>query len=277
VFKSVLRFSRGALSAILAAAVSGCAMGFPGFTEFWADNIYHYQVGEVVEQVRCEVKSFLGAQRKYFEKKKDKTEEFFASDDVGVKLTLTTDVSGTVNYTGIDLHKLGLTSVAQLISLNKDIPNLGAKLQGKGTITATVDIAKLNFTGESCHDTFNKPMAYFFIKEWLTNFLQQRAIEMKSMEGVSDFKLTMGTKFQLVLGINAGLTPLSGTTYLLPISAVSGDFGPTYTHDLSITFNKVCRPKTLKPPSCKDLSTVAEARSAIGKLTKFIDDKAGDK
>jgi len=48
--------------------------------------------------------------------------------------------------------------------------------------------------------------------------------------------LTLQTQFALVFDAKAGLNPLTGTAFILPISGFNGEIQPKYTHSLQIGF-----------------------------------------
>ena len=267
--ESHLRFARGGASIFFAILVSGCAIGYPAFTDFWANNVYHYPVGEVVNQVRCELVHYIASQD--ISPQKGEPNRFIVGDtEVSVKLTLQTDVSGSVNYIGVDLSKLGLASIARFIAVNKDTPSLGVKLQGKGTISSTIDM-KVPIQGDKkiapCDAIYAKPLAYFFLEDWITGFLAKRAADLEDMD-IKAFKMTLATKFQLVLGISSGFVPLNGTTFLLPINSLSGDYGPTFTHSLEITFEKICRTRCVEAPDDKTAIAVVRELEKEGFVRK---------
>ena len=76
-------------------------------------------------------------------------------------------------------------------------------------------------------------------------------------------KLTMQTTFVLAADIKGGINPLGGGAFILPVSGITLDFAPTYTHQLQITFNldqRYCRP-TLQSKNYRDL---VKGRSPAG-------------
>jgi hypothetical protein len=49
-------------------------------------------------------------------------------------------------------------------------------------------------------------------------------------------KVTVKTQFQLVVPIKGGVNPLFGTAFILPISGLSFEFSPAFTHTLQVAF-----------------------------------------
>ena len=104
--------------------------------------VQNLPVQRVVTQVECELRGFLIQQDKNWQDENKNNGLFLdPKQPAGISLNLQTDESGGVTYTGVDLGKIGLTSLGELVSINNKIPNLQAKLQIKGTVSAQLDLA----------------------------------------------------------------------------------------------------------------------------------------
>src|SRR5271163_151488 len=94
-------------------SLGACAF-LPGFGLLEDPGLYYLDVSEVAAQVACEVQSFM--------KDHDKDIVYrtlpwvLANEDISVKLTLQTDTSGYVNFTGVNASGLGLSALQNLIT-----------------------------------------------------------------------------------------------------------------------------------------------------------------
>lgn len=131
----------GAVFAALAAmSQAGCSdfLPFPAFSNPLGTTAFveDIPIAAVARQVQCEFRSYLT------ERETDRlNEEWLALDEnqpAQVKLKLTTDLKGYVNFVGVDLRRFGLKPVADLFTVNNKIPTLGAKMSLQGTVTSEV-------------------------------------------------------------------------------------------------------------------------------------------
>jgi hypothetical protein len=107
-----------ALSLITAPIFSGCAF-LPGFA-LWEDPaVYAFSVSDIANQVSCELQEFMIAQIATEKGKRKAGEETYKwvmdEGDVSVHLGLQTDTQGYVNFTGVNVAKLGLESLASFV------------------------------------------------------------------------------------------------------------------------------------------------------------------
>lgn len=115
-----------------------CAF-LPGFGIFEAPTLYNLPVGDAAIRIACETQDFL----------KDYNPAgsrwVLAQQDVAVKLTLSTDEQGYVNFTGVNVAQLGLGSLAQLVAATGSgkatIRTLAAKASAKRTKTVEIDFS----------------------------------------------------------------------------------------------------------------------------------------
>jgi hypothetical protein len=184
---------------VCALAVSGCSF-LPGFSFLEQPTLYHLSIGEVATQVSCELQAFTAQHlndptyqppKSYDEKTFQKTHKWVLSDDdVSVKLTLQTDESGYVNFTGVNVAQLGLSSLQNLILAQTSggikVPTAAAKLSAKRTRTVVVSFTvsatplsskKLGMDGLStarCEewDKWSNPITKLYLSEWLNNYFE---------------------------------------------------------------------------------------------------------
>src|SRR5262249_40331284 len=106
------------------ASLVGCAedgyhvgdwLWWPSLTPITSYYIDQIPVHDVAFEVQCEIYTFLRdpANRNLLDPNKG----------AGVVLTLQTDLSGTVTYTGINLSKLGAPSLAELVTASNKVPS----------------------------------------------------------------------------------------------------------------------------------------------------------
>jgi hypothetical protein len=175
---------------IVFSLISGCSF-LPGFGIFEAPALYFITVGEVANQVACELQEFMS------EHENDKADAehrwVLANEDASVKLALQTDDSGYVNFTGVNVAKLGFESLARFVSTQSSVPTLAAKLSAKRTRTVQINfsvspkalrndptVKKVTnlATGKqiepNCAKTTqaNNPIESLYLRDWLTNYFE---------------------------------------------------------------------------------------------------------
>jgi hypothetical protein len=117
----------------------GCAF-LPGFSVLQDPALYFLDVQQVANQVACEVQTFMEEHEKdpVFRNQK----WVLANDDVTVKLTLQTDSSGYVNFTGVNVAGLGLLSLQQFIATTASgkttVSTLAAKPSAKRELASRI-------------------------------------------------------------------------------------------------------------------------------------------
>jgi hypothetical protein len=189
----------------------------------------------------------------------------FPSDPVyaDVQIYLQQDTMGNVTYLGIDLNKLGLEPVAQLISVSNKAPSLSISGQATASVKSQLDLqvpqADLhpngdNEFGKTCSGDSGSVLSggdnlisSLGLKAHLENFfsLNYRRDNEDPKSRVCMTKLTLQTQFAILLDAKAGLNPL-GSAYILPISGLSVEIQPKFIHSLQITLylepegNRVC-------------------------------------
>jgi hypothetical protein len=139
-----VRTFRAFLASCLVLMQVSCAdiLPWPGFESHPAIFSYTEQLpaAEVAEQVRCELVEFLQEEKTaQHDDPQEGSDLLDPSKGAQVQLKLTTDLQGSVTYLGIDLKKLGLGSLASLVTKSNSAPSLQLKAQGKATQTSQVD------------------------------------------------------------------------------------------------------------------------------------------
>jgi hypothetical protein len=137
---------------ICLSALPGCSF-LPGFDSTEQPLLYHLPVSEVAKQVSCELQDVLADFRVYQSRYSAKVDPanpnqlapprwYLSSDDVEVKLTLMTNSSGYVGFSGINAANLGLANLAPLFTsatvAGNSVPTLGAKITPKRTAKAVL-------------------------------------------------------------------------------------------------------------------------------------------
>ncbi len=181
--------------------LSGCGF-LPGFGILEDTPLYHLPVGAIANQVACEVQEFVSDQNA------KKAKGFYlgrwriSNDPVSIKLALTTDNSGYVNFTGVNVTSLGLASLATFVATQSKVPTLAAKLTAKRTrtvtiaftvspnpfpsslapgrdvVTGTMVALKDPVTGApitlNCAKNWRKddPFTRLYLRDWLTNYFE---------------------------------------------------------------------------------------------------------
>lgn len=130
----------------LCVCLTGCAPGdhvgdwlwWPGFNPISTAYIDQVPVHDVALEVQCEIYDFLEDGDK-----QTKNRLLDPKKGAGVVLILQTDLSGSVQYVGVNLSKLGFPNLAELVTATNKVPSLQAKGTGKTTISAEVDFTIL--------------------------------------------------------------------------------------------------------------------------------------
>jgi hypothetical protein len=230
----------------------GNALGIPSYTR----NVY---VKDVVTQVECELYQFL---KEYEKQENQKNYPVILDPDerATIKLSLQGELGGGLTYLGLDLSNTALATLAQFIAVNKDkIPTLAAGGRAKGVVTTEVDMSipqraypakhSRRTLGSACSnwESFDY-LKYLFLKDWLSNFYDQRQQEAgaPAMKVACMSKVTLKTYFQIGAEVGTGLNAIVTPIVLLPFNGTSTSIGPSYSHTLAITFylkekGKFCR------------------------------------
>jgi hypothetical protein len=293
--------------------VGGCSdiLPYPSFGGPLAGGltlnyVQDLKVPAVTHQVECEIRRFIKSQPLG-----GGTEPFLDPSKVAsVQMNLQTDLSGTVSYIGIDLSKIGLTPLADLIAQSNKVSSLQAKTTFKGTVSSQIELnvpqalsydrkdpplaqpplpARPRFQLSRVNgDTFQltrlddgavdqaKPAKRFpgarglgsleprdcvenifssvttrlFIDEWLSNFVTAMDVGTagNGLQWACMTKITLKSQFQVVADVSAGVNPFFGSAFLLPVSGLSGDINPSFTHSAQITFTLNPKAKIQKNP-----------------------------
>jgi hypothetical protein len=260
----------------------GCGF-LPGFA-IWEDPaIYVFSVSDVANQLTCELQDFAAnqetQQRQIKNPKNDPAHYKWVLDvnsDIAMKLNLTTDTAGYVNFTGINLAKLGFESLAQFVSTTSSVPSLGAKATGKRTRTVEVDfsasakpLASLpkNAEGRTYNCTHLKLdknlVSHLFLEDWLTNYFWRINDDYLHRPVPSQYKMSqveLSSGIFLGVDVSGGSTPAltgGGKTFIVPINGLGLDYNPDYSHKIDMVI-KVCDNSPTTFTYFKDGKTVTE-------------------
>jgi hypothetical protein len=256
-----------------ATILSGCAdiLPWPGFESKPAIFSYAEQIPatEVAEQVRCELAQFVAHDAK------SKMPLLDSNGGAQVQLKLTTDLQGSVQWLGINLKGLGLGALAELVSRTNNVPSLQLKAQGKTTTVSQIDFVipqtsnpdiqvagqrgpthlppNLQLQPGGCSpSSLATNLKYGWFNLWLddalkryTNRIYKRDNYWPSAGNLQNLmfydlvcqpKLTISTQFQLLFDVSAGTNIFNASPIILPISGLTIDGSPDYTHYLQIAF-----------------------------------------
>ena len=254
-FKFFLLFGLGSVT-------SGCAF-LPGFGILEDPILYYLDVSEVANQVACELQEFMWEQQN--DQNSRSRRWLLDDDDVPVKLTLSTDNQGNVNFTGIDAAKLGFEAIADLITKQSSVPSLGAKLSAKRSRTVQIAFAvspkplsaqkltKANLNDPSdfpqtvnCRSYRDRanPATALYLKQWLKNYFYTVNYKEKAEEP-EQFKMqsiNLTTAILIGVDLSAGATPRvlgNGNVFILPVHGMNLGFSPSYSHKIDMTL-RVC-------------------------------------
>ncbi len=231
--------------------LAGCGASFPGFSALEQPYLYDLPVSSVTTQVQCEIREFLLDQKKL--------PGAFFGGPIKIDLTLQTDFNGSVQYVGVDFSKAGLDSIAKLIAQTSGKPSLGAKVQGKKTVSAVFttqfdpkDISDPQFTHCNDHEFGTKYdlMRHLFLKQWLTNYFEAMRRDMSKTDdkgrlqfrSASLTQVKLSTQFQIGVDVAFGTNPFFPHPFvIIPFSGLNLDFSPSASHKLDITL-PMCNP-----------------------------------
>jgi hypothetical protein len=167
-----------------------------------------------------------------------------------IKLDLKTDETGNLAATAIDLKKMGLDGLAQVIAAKnppKDLtPVLGASVQAHSAKTVSITLNLVQAPLPCPQSKAADGMGHFYLKEWMTNFLQ--SLNDQKIDPYVDEKLwrqpsvvlnqiSLSTQFEIVVDISAGLNVFNfaSSLYLIPVQAPpSLGFKANYGHTLQV-------------------------------------------
>jgi hypothetical protein len=266
------RLFRGAACLTVGSVCTSCAF-LPGFSLLEDPATYAFSVSDVANQVSCELQDFMATQiadqkhRKYDDP--DKYRWVLDEGDVSVHLSLQTDTQGYVNFTGVNLAQVGLTSLATFIAAQSKVPTLGAKLTGKRTRTMQVDFTvspKPLTLPKGKHSTkttssktlssptqppydcthftpTNNPLTRLYLKEWLDNYFEHINYDLRNKAIPEQLKIQsveLSTAIFLAVDVSGGATPNvlgNGSTFIIPINGLSLDYNPDYQNKIDMTMN----------------------------------------
>jgi hypothetical protein len=242
--------------------LSGC--GFLSGFSFWEDPaIYAFSVSDVANQVACELQDFVSEQRDFQLNRELNDPKRYKwvldeASDVTVKLQLQTDHQGYVNFTGINLAKLGFESLAHFVSSTSSVPSLAAKATAKRTRTVEVDFtvspkpfAQNVSSGHkkpyNCEQWSlgNNPATHLYLKDWLENYFERINWDYQHKPIPNQLKIQsvdLTTQIFLAVDVSGGATPTllgGGSTFIVPINGLGLDYNPDYQHKIDMNM-KMC-------------------------------------
>jgi len=249
------------IAALLSTALSGCAF-LPGFA-LWEDPaIYAFSASDVANQISCELQDFVTLQKEIQTNTPANDPNHYKwvlddQSDVSVKLDLTTDTSGYVDFTGINVAKLGFESFAQFISTTSSVPSLGAKASGKRTRTVEIDFtvspAALKSQPKKGTKTYNcvrwslnnNLATHLFMEDWLNKYFYRINDDYQHKPIPNQLKIQqveLSSAIFLAVDISGGATPAlagGGSTFIVPINGLGLDYNPDYQNKVDMTM-KMC-------------------------------------
>jgi hypothetical protein len=236
----------------LGVLLSGCGSFLPSFEGplgigSW---IHDMPVKEAVRQTQCELTDFLR-----------QPEYRMMLDPAGtaqLQLWLQTDTMGNVAFIGVDLNKIGLPALANLIAQSNKAPSLQLSGQATGTIKSQLElnipqkpvVPPCDPLGVSKLSGGENLIAPLGLQSFLNEFVKKYAESIQANPTACMTKLTLQTQFVLVVDTKAGFNPLVGTAYILPISGLNGEFQVKFAHSLQIALalNPRYCPNQNRPP-----------------------------
>jgi hypothetical protein len=251
-----------ALLLMISTLLSGC--GFLSGFSFWEDPaIYAFSVSDVANQVACELQEFVYEQRNFQLNRAPNDPQRYKwvldeASDVAVKLQLQTDHQGYVNFTGINLAKLGFESLAHFVSSTSSVPSLAAKATARRTRTVEVDFtvspkpfaqnvssgSKKSYNCEQW-SLSNNPATHLYLKDWLESYFEHLNWDYQHKPIPNQLKIQsvdLTTLIFLAVDVSGGATPSllgGGSTFIVPINGLGLDYNPDYSHKIDMNM-KMC-------------------------------------
>jgi hypothetical protein len=267
-----LRKAFGCCFALASLAVLPACGFLPGFGLLEDAALYYLPVDSVASRVACELQDFLLEYEAHADQYNHKW--VLSNSPVSIKLSLTTDQSGYVNFTGVNVTQLGLGALQNFITATTQgkvtTPSLAAKLSGKRTRSVEVDFTVSpsdldstlypNAGADKSSPPVNctkwrqtdNPVQSLYLKEWLGNYFNTINLPAPESEipGTADNvmkdveiqQVELTTAFQIVADLSGGATPNvlgNGSVFILPVGGLSLDYSPDITHKVDIIM-KLC-------------------------------------
>jgi hypothetical protein len=256
------RIQRALLALCFCTGLAGCSgdyrtgdwLWWPGFNPITAGYTYQIPVHDVAFEVQCEIYKFLNEEP-------DKARPLLAKDKgAGVSLNLQTDLSGSVQYVGVNLEKLGLNSLAELVTQTNKTPSLQAKASGKATVSAQVDFTvqqtkNPNFLAKcdkwlAPENAFKHAYLQLWLDDWLFKYKPYQAWFYNDENFICGQKVTLKSQFLIGVDVSAGVNSFMAPPIILPISGFNVDANPDFTHYVQITLGLSDPPDIKNKPWC---------------------------
>lgn len=255
----------------MTATLSGCAeflpTALPSFDGPFSVGRLTKSVplGDIETQIQCEIKSFLEDP----ETAESANSMLDPEEAATVTFTYQSELDGKASFIGVDLAKVGLTGIANLITSTNKVPSLQASVQAKAVVS-DADVFLVPQTSRDIRYVYNKHLhkpsvllirglkgldcgkyetgglGKLFIKEWLAGKFDKnntKNVHGGYLYGVATNQsracrkqTNLKTSIALIFDASAGVNPLFAATYILPISGFTGDISPQFTATLEIDF-----------------------------------------
>lgn len=155
----------------------------------------------------------------------------------GVTIKFQTDQSGTFQYVGINLQEVGLSGIANLVAVSNKSPSLQAKIQAKTTTSSQLDLTipqdKAVLAKIDC-GADRRLFANLSLASWLDRFFDNLGRNQYNTASVCLTKITLSTQIVFILDVSAGVNPLLGPAFILPVTGETFDVNPSATQNLQI-------------------------------------------
>ena len=248
------------LAVLCSVSLAGCAGDFLwwlGFNPVTAAYVYNVPVHDVALEVQCEIYKFLDDEKEK-NKQLQRSRGGRPSDylllanngGAGVGLVLQTDLSGSVQYVGIDLSKLGFPSLATLVTQTNKTPSLQAKGTGKATLSAEVDFViqqtkDVRFPADCANRPVYQAYLELWLNDWLSHYKSYEAWSAHDDPFICNTKVTLKSAFQVVVDVSAGVNAFMAPPIILPISGFNVDASPRlYAFDPDYIYSHRSKPST---------------------------------
>jgi hypothetical protein len=145
-------------------SLSGCGadlLWWPGFNPIGASYVNTIPVQSIATEVQCEIFDFI--QNENPKPGKEPSSLLDPTKGATVSLTLQTDLTGSVQYVGVNLAKIGFADLATVITATNAVPTLQAKGTGHSTLSAEVDFVVAQSNQQQI--VASKPPASTLIKQ----------------------------------------------------------------------------------------------------------------
>jgi hypothetical protein len=219
------------LAVIASLGLSGCGFYFPGFEGFLGLHSYIHDipVSRITTELQCELRDF--------ETEPKNAGILNQIQPAGISIKFQTDQSGTFQYVGINLKEVGIGGIANLIAVSNKASSLQAKIQAKTTTSSQLDLtipqSEVELAKIDCGPD-RRLFANLSLASWLDRFFDNLGRDQYNTANVCLSKITLSTQIVFILDVSAGVNPLFGPAFILPVTAETFDINPSATQNLQI-------------------------------------------